>query len=30
MEVTKLLEENSNEIKIFLRPKLIDRITNDL
>ena len=24
--VTKLLEENSNEIKIFLRPKLIDRI----
>ena len=28
--VTKLLEENSNQIKTFLRPKLIDRITNDL
>ena len=24
--VTKLLEENSNQIKTFLRPKLIDRI----
>ena len=28
--VTKLLEQNSNQIKTFLRPKLIDRITNDL
>jgi hypothetical protein len=27
--IPKILEQNSNKIKEFLRPKIIDRITND-